>query len=729
MILKANQKSILFDGQISMAIINPLFSDEMSATLQATAPDDDNGINRAAFGFLNRVDIVSNKTRELPASIEHSLFFTNGTMVVKYQNGSFPFYYKASGDFWGLIQNKELNNLTFTVIDISELSNSEIQSLVNDYNRTDIERPFCFPTFINKKIYNDFPVKFNHDGFCNKHTNSFVISATNPLVPCPYLKEIYKAIFERNGISIRTNAFETHPELSKLILASNYMLNEFSIDLTLQSTTVALVQKIASGKDPVVTTCIPHNIVNYAFIRITGVTYTLPSLVNKVFQAEVIDSKTFKLIGADTSNDQPFDNLFLVADSWIKDQEIERLILTFTETVPDFTSGIVYLRSSDFNGLCVASREDDNTVHIDFYDGSWIYYNFTSPSILFQQTVYPDTAGNIEYLPNTLVNHFKTIDLKNHVPDVKINDFLKQAYSLLGLCAFVNDQSRTVDLILIRDILLSSEAIDISDYAGEIEDIENPEETEYILQMTADGSDDYYKAQLPKTSIDDYTIKDPVATFANLPFEGSETNDARLVVDENAYYSFSRSFLNAINSWKFLTYNHLDKSSNANASDNQLLKHTTNFSTLIPEVVDEKTYASMKTSGESNSFLDVKTEIKPRILNYHGVIDRGYNNLPYASMGTTDEAGNTISGATLNLKWDGTNGLYEKYWKEYMYWRLNTYKQCQCLIQWPEHLIVNFKAWKKYRIRGVDYLVVKIPIVLAQENRKIYSSKTELVRV
>lgn len=721
-----NGYQVLFGGEISFSIVNSLFSDEISSSLTYILQDDDAGINRRALGYISRVDILDNKSREYSQIIECGMHYLTGTVVAKYQNGAFNCYFKSNGDFWSLIQNKLLSEMPLDSVNLENLTEEEFQNFIEDCLRTDLERSFTFPTIINKKIFDNFPVKFDFSGLINAFTNHIVRSANNPVIPFIYLQYLYRAIFEKNGINIRENVFSTYPELARFILANNYIINEYEIDTTVLDTVPAIIQKIESGKDPLVTTPIPHNLSPYQYLRVKNVHPLNNELEYKIFQAEVIDAKNFKLLGAETS--QEYDKVYIETTEWQKFPDQQRLMLTPKEPLSEELLAriniAVYLRSNDWNGAIVVHLA--NSMTIDAYFNNipidWNNTFFTQTTLLELHTTDP-ISGTIEYLPQNLKNIFRKIDLKNHVPVITVHEFLKQAFMFTGIVAFVRDGSKTVDLKSIRDIILSKDYIDISEYCGIVDEIVNPDLEGFVLQMVADGTDEYYKNMLPVSEFkSEYNFKDPVLTKNDLPVPFSETNDVRYVVGENAFYIFSKSFLNSVNGWKFLVYNLLDY-----FDGNKEYKHQTLFSTLLPEKKDNKTYASMHVKGECFTFLSEKTKTNPRILYYHGELERGYNLFPYASGDNTDENGNVVPGSTYKFRWDTENGLYEKVWKEYIHWRINVYKECQCLIQWPDYLIVNFDASKKYRIHGVDYFVKKIPVVLTQE-RKAFTSKTELVK-
>lgn len=245
------------------------------------------------------------------------------------------------------------------------------------------------------------------------------------------------------------------------------------------------------------------------------------------------------------------------------------------------------------------------------------------------------------------------------------------------------------------------------------------------MKMATDESDTYYKAKLPVQSIDTkYTIKDAVATKDDLEYEGSETNDVRLVTDENSYYWFNKSFLNKDNNWVFLCYNLLDLQ-----EGNGDVKFETKFSTLLHHdfTTGLLEYLQADVNCKCEAFPN-DIIMAPRIIIYYGILDPEGLRLVFSSNSAWDASGN-IPADVFSIRWEGENGIKEKVHKQYIDWQLNVRKDCIAVIQWPMHLLADFDFSKKYRIRAIDYLVKDIKFNLNFKYQRVEFNETELAKV
>lgn len=86
------------------------------------------------------------------------------------------------------------------------------------------------------------------------------------------------------------------------------------------------------------------------------------------------------------------------------------------------------------------------------------------------------------------------------------------------------------------------------------------------------------------------------------------------------------------------------------------------------------------------------------------------------------------TGAEYSLHWDGDKGLYEKFWKNYIYWKENFRKFVKIDIRWKPADLQNLDFSKKYRVRSQDYFIKKIHVKITASGLMEFDN-TELVRV
>lgn len=755
--IKVSDIVLDFDGDISMTLNNPIFSDEISYSLQFNVKDSVN--NRKAFGFINRPDIADNKTRELNCQINAGSMTFNGTITVKFQGGNFACYFKLTGDFWSAIKDKYLSDIPFDKVIIDpEISYDDVQDFIDAYNTDDNDHPFVFPPVINKKTDSKFPVRV---AFAELLNSLLGVNEQCSFVPYLYIWYIFRNIFERFGLPVTYSAFEKYKFLKRLVAASNYLINEFALDTTVIDTKSFMIKTIENSTDPVVETILPHNLVNYQFIKlsgyfggnyqsrnigelqlpgyfteaanITGYFNGTDKIKNRIYQIELIynddpdnpgqqikDEYRFKLLGDDFSALDLYERVF-------KDQITISHIAgapgdNYLRIDVDDTSDLVmfqtyYIRCNERTCIMriLGIVDDEYYITVQTNLESTLGLTWTNPNIYELKYPLNPEDGTIYVLPSLLINTFKLINPANHVPYMKINDFIKE-FENIGIFTFVRQSGAEIKLF--SDIINSPEFDEISDITTEIKDIENPDIDGYNLKFTADGNDEFQKEKQPVQAIDPkYTIKNPMATKTDLSAAGSETNDIRLVIDENSYYVFNKSFLNADNNWKFLCYNLLDNTSGAGD-----LKITSKISAALPDILSGDTYDRMDIPCRCLTF-DNDTNMNLRILSFYNI-----NGTVYATSGLKGPDGNEISGSELEIRWEGEKGIINKLLKEKLEWETNVRKNMKAIVLWPESDLVDFDFSRKKRIRGVDYLVKSVKFVLSFKYGRVKHNETELVR-
>ena len=76
---------------------------------------------------------------------------------------------------------------------------------------------------------------------------------------------------------------------------------------------------------------------------------------------------------------------------------------------------------------------------------------------------------------------------------------------------------------------------------------------------------------------------------------------------------------------------------------------------------------------------------------------------PLGSNDVYDAFGDKIPEANLSLRWDGEHGIYEKYAKDFIYWK-NEIAKAVTLFYQPVAEDLFFDFSKKQRVNGIDYL-------------------------
>lgn len=757
--IEINGQAVIFKGKVAMTEYSPIFYDIVNNSLPFTLKDDDAGINRRALGYLNKPEISDNSIKESPCTIYNGMSIIPGTVTSKWQNNDFSCYFKDTGSFWAVIKDKLLSDISFDKV-VLGMNYAEIAQYCADINAS-IDNQFAFPeVVIGETSPIDLGVKINFYSI-NPNVSDPLPNIIPPIIPFLYLKYIYSQIFEKNGIAIIENDLANDSDLCRLIFANNYLLNEFVIDTTEISTTNYIIGTITNSTDPQVSTLKPHNLQNYQLIKMDHLPDG-PPVSKRIFQIELIDAYNFKLIGEDFSNYNLYDRLYsyvpegMHSKYMFHDITIEysyncQITIQVNKELPYDTPEyyfFIYMVSDDYEGFAIASTRNaigmplDRTQIVVYpHDpdaATHNYNNFKCVIVTADVSVINNvdmsvsnvqTEGTLIELEG-LQSNFNEIDPKNHVPSIKIYDFLKECFKTFGIVPFV--QGNSVKIKLFKNILTDKNVVDISSHTALIKDIENPAISGYKLSFKDDSNDKFWSDQVKVHKIETkYTICASVQTKNNLPVIGSNTNDVRLVIGENAWYVFNKSFLNTDNNWKFLSYNLLD----AISEDGGLVKDS-QFSPILSGLTglnaDLYYMPKMDIPFACKNFPSDK-QMAPRLLYYQGLKTVGAFpltfNIYYASGDIYPFTGHGSPAADLSIRWDTEWGLINKFLKEELHWQLTIRKDCISMSYWPNKLHANFDYSKKYRCRGVDNIVKSRKYTLDFETEQVEYNETELAKV
>jgi hypothetical protein len=168
------------------------------------------------------------------------------------------------------------------------------------------------------------------------------------------------------------------------------------------------------------------------------------------------------------------------------------------------------------------------------------------------------------------------------------------------------------------------------------------------------------------------------------------------------------------------------------AGSNFYLTVTTNTVTTLNPIDTTKRWLTPHSDQQLN-YSDYKvyndyTNFSLRLLFYRGLkLDSNDKLYPLASNDVYDFDGSKIADANLSLKWDGEYGLYENFWKDYIYWWNERKKLAKVTKLMSVTDIINLDWSKKYNIEGVNYLLKEISISI--KNNQLLPAEIEMYKV
>jgi len=320
-------------------------------------------------------------------------------------------------------------------------------------------------------------------------------------------------------------------------------------------------------------------------------------------------------------------------------------------------------------------------------------------------------------------------EAKNHLPEITCGNFLKEVEKLTSSRVFINESSRECRIIFLKNIINSNDVDDITTFAGSVSDQSITKESGFKLAYENPSDDEYWSSRIAEIT-DLMTLRDPVATAADLPLLGSNNNDVRLVLGENAYYRYSTVGFLRSSGWDFYSENFLQLQSGEGKFSIQ-----TKFSPLL---VKSFTYMMFPFINKEGQFMIINqsTHDDFRLFFYRGEYSfQAWRtdhfetiSFPMCTNDVYNPAGVKIPAANLSLRWDGEYGLYNQLHLDHVNLMVNRYREETRYVAWPAHMLNSFAWWKKYRVNHLNYLVKSIDAEILQSG-EVVNKNTVLVPV
>jgi hypothetical protein len=330
-----------------------------------------------------------------------------------------------------------------------------------------------------------------------------------------------------------------------------------------------------------------------------------------------------------------------------------------------------------------------------------------------------------------------------YLPKYLLKSFISDLRSMFFCEFFINNRSQTVDVKLLRDILISPAYIDITDKADKNYTIE-PDEIEdgYKFGFELDQDDELMTEIL---DIEKLNRADDVGTRDDLPDYGEQMqeheNEIRLVRDENAFYFLFYDYDNPdyVWQWGFFT----DNLANTVSGDGQLSRISSitpprmkvKSGMYMPHVqcqafdIDDHPYKDQ--GGVYTQFKEKDiAQNKPRLVFWRGLRTYSMHSYPYATHDIYYREMNgvlsKIPGKTIALLMTGEGNLVDNFGKEFIHWWFNVKKYTTWRINWETIDLHSLDFSAKYRIGNQNYLVKSVEAIIKSDGN-LEVKDTELV--
>jgi len=345
---------------------------------------------------------------------------------------------------------------------------------------------------------------------------------------------------------------------------------------------------------------------------------------------------------------------------------------------------------------------------------------------LKQLVIYNAFAEN-NYLTSDLLQIIDGFDLANHVPDIKISDFLNEILKLLAISIDYDSQNKLLKLVNLKDIIADSSSIT---FPGLIISQPRLEASTYSGYRLSQPKTDSFASDTFK-DISELEYKGEVDIWNDLPNSGNVINDCYYVTMRREYYvwAYDKEF-NILN-WIFFSNDFFHKFELIDETDDSEIYEIDaqwgacmmkgyplldnqfcapeNRHWLIPKVNETGNFEGMPP--------DFTNEFSKYLLFYRGMQPDSQNNdYPLGSNDVYDYAGNLISGASLSLRWDGEHGLWENRHRHWVEWLMKTTGAFFWQASMSPLQLSQIDWFKWYSANGTKYLLKKLTFNLYNDH-------------
>jgi hypothetical protein len=308
--------------------------------------------------------------------------------------------------------------------------------------------------------------------------------------------------------------------------------------------------------------------------------------------------------------------------------------------------------------------------------------------------------------------------------------FLETA-KLLCQSLVINEKKRTISFRKKEDVLLDRKYIDFTKITSpEINQLTYNGTDGFELKYNFTDDDEFIKEEFVEFDNRTDKVKGTVNTIIDLPNTGNKEGDIYLVEKDNVYYIFT------LNQWRFYSRNYVAKtvgrgSKKINLELTPLFMYNgvDVFADAYLGSVLQRNYTvpKIKTKGFGKLIHSSNTEVKPmeslRLCFYRGLANDSKGRLyPYASSESFDVNGNDVY--NYNLRLDGPKGIYEKWHKQYIDYRISA-KPVELFHKFEAEQVMNMNELFDYiwRIDEVNYRIENVRVTFYKYKIGIATSK------
>lgn len=286
---------------------------------------------------------------------------------------------------------------------------------------------------------------------------------------------------------------------------------------------------------------------------------------------------------------------------------------------------------------------------------------------------------NITNLTYTNLNRYaKEIDPSNHVPKMKLNDFMRDLKDLFGAVYFIDNNSKSIQISLLKDVL-NSEYLEITNKIATNQEMDLPEKKNFTIDFEWDESDSATSDNF--LSISEFTN---LGVYPQIKEAPQPTDPKEIITSRVSNQIHKTGYTSELREKKWLFYSDIEQKQiiDNGADDNEdieikaspILMYSLQYFWRGGELQDEqlRVIPQIRKKGVSKMFIteEQSSEDKLRLMNWVGVTEyeafkyqpetRWY---PFATSFNYDM--NNVKQKNITLFLEGEDGLYNNFLKEW----------------------------------------------------------------
>lgn len=285
------------------------------------------------------------------------------------------------------------------------------------------------------------------------------------------------------------------------------------------------------------------------------------------------------------------------------------------------------------------------------------------------------------------------------LPKVKVSEFIAGLEKWFNCSFHADSRQRVVRIVGNKDVLLHSDVVDFSRNVLSISQDIPDQITGYRFLLGPDSGDKLYQAKLDQEKGITDLIKGSVQSFSDVPpYPHTWLGDIYYILDTNSWWQLGVNPFSFLIEWQLLP-------NGPSLTDKFFYKwgdEKNKYETIFSSLADKFGVVSCGNLGADNQ------KITPRLF-WVGLY--GGWDTPYQLRGLAYD--NNFS-----LRYTGSNGLINLYWKDWINWQMDTRKSVKIEKQMDFIELKDLDFTKRYCIKGINYLISEIAVTLNKSSIK-----------